>query len=275
MPLLTLLLCLLLGCATTLAAPAPPQRIASMNLCTDHLLLLLVERERIVTLSRFAADPQWSWLAEEARGIPGNRGQAEEILAFAPDLILTSQFSATLAGNLLEQLGHSVARLGFANSPDEAYAQIRQVAALAGREAAGAALIADITNRIARANAVLRPHLQGKRALFLTSNGFSYGSGTLQHAFLEDLGLRNVAAEAGLVGPAPMPLELLLVASPDFIFHDTPSALGAQLAQPLLQHPALDALGQRTRRLILPEAWFQCAGPRMALPWESLQEQLL
>ena len=75
-----------------------------MNLCTDQLLLLLVERNRIASLSYFASDPGYSVLADMAAGIPVNRGQADEVITFAPDLILTSQFSATLAANLLERM---------------------------------------------------------------------------------------------------------------------------------------------------------------------------
>lgn len=268
---LALLLCL---CIVATPGQTQPQRIVSLNLCTDQLLLLLVERERIASLSRFAADPAWSWLADAAAGIPTNRGQAEEVLRFGPDLVLTSQFSATLAANLLERLGHPVVRLGFASTLEEVYAQIREIAVLTGTSAEGDILIAGIADRIDRTSADLYSRLAGKRALFLASNGFSYGSGTLQDAFLHDVGLRNIAAEAGVRGPAPMPLELLLVARPDFIFHDPLTPLDTQLAHPLLLHPALAALGEGTRRLTLPEAWFQCAGPQVALAWESLREQL-
>src|SRR5690606_7835098 len=212
---------ILLLSATALAQQAPaPQRIVSMNLCTDQLLLLLVAPERIASLSYFAADPAYSWLAPRAQPIPLNRGQAEEVLAFAPDLVLTSQFSATLAANLLQRLGQDVERLGFARTRDEVYAQIRQVATWTGSEASAEQLIGEIVATIARERQNLLPRLQGKSAAFFASNGFSYGANTLQHDFLTSLGLRNVAAEAGLQGPAQLPLETLLAAAPDFLFSD-------------------------------------------------------
>lgn len=245
-----------------------------MNLCTDQLLLLLVARPRIASLSYFASNPDFTQLAPQAQDIPPNRGQAEEVLTFEPDLILTSQFSATLAANLLERLGHPVARLGFATTAEEVYAQIRQVAALTGSDAQAARLVAQMQDSIRREQAALAPQLQGKRAVFFASNGFSYGAGSLQHAFLTSLGLRNVAAEAGLYGPAPLPLELLLAAAPDYLFTDRRSALDRQLAHPLLQHPALAALGTQTRVLELPDALFQCAGPQLAEAYRSLGAQL-
>lgn len=254
--------------------PNAPDRIVSMNLCTDQLLLLLVDKSRIASLSYFAADPAYSWLAPEAQDIPANRGQTEEVLAFEPDLILTSQFSATLAANLLERLGHPVQRLGFAATADEVYAQIRAVAAWTGSAARAERVVGELQTAIAHERQVLLPLLQGKSAAFFASNGFSHGAGSLQHDFLASLGLHNVAADAGLQGPGQLPLEVLLSAEPDFLFIDRPGKLDAQLAYPLLQHPALAALRERTRVLEIPDTLFQCAGPRLAEAYRALSAQL-
>jgi iron complex transport system substrate-binding protein len=260
--------------AAPLSAQEIPQRIVSMNLCTDQLLLLLVERGRIASLSYFATDPAYSYLADAARDIPANRGQADEVLAFAPDLVLTSQFSATLAANLLERLGQRVERLGFAASADDIYAQVRQVAALTGTDAKAESMIRDLQSAIRAEQQGLLPQLQGKRAVFFASNGVSYGANSLQDAFITSLGLRNVAAEAGLSGPAPLPLEILIAAEPDFLFTDRRDALDAQLAHPLLQHRALAALGSKTHVVEIPDTLFQCAGPQYAEAYRALAMQL-
>ena len=267
-----LISCLLL--AAPLFAQEVPQRIVSMNLCTDQLLLLLVDRSRIASLSYFASDPAYSYLAAQAEGIPANRGQAEEVLAFAPDLVLTSQFSATLAANLLERLGERVERLGFAATADDVYAQIRQVAELTGTVVKAERLTLDLRAAVGAEQARLRPALQGKSAVFFASNGFSYGANSLQDAFITSLGMRNVAADAGLYGPAQFPLETLVAADPDFLFTDPRSALDAQLAHPLLRHPALAALSRKARVLEVPDTLFQCAGPQLAQAYRALAAQL-
>ena len=65
------------------ATSAAPQRIASLNLCTDLLLLELVERERIVSLTYWAADPDLSRLADRVGDIPLTlAGMWEHLLAF-------------------------------------------------------------------------------------------------------------------------------------------------------------------------------------------------
>ncbi|MEO1895141.1 MAG: hypothetical protein ABGX32_02600, partial [Methylococcales bacterium] len=73
---------------------ANPQRIVSINLCTDQLLMLLAKRENIESVSYFAANPDASAMFEEAAGIRKNQGQAEEILQMKPDLILAGTFTA-------------------------------------------------------------------------------------------------------------------------------------------------------------------------------------
>lgn len=269
-----LVLCLWLGLLAPPLAAQVPQRIVSMNLCTDQLLLLLVDRSRIAALSYLAGNPDLSFLAAEASTLPANRGQAEEVLAFNPDLVLTSDFSATLAANLLERLGHRVERLGFATSMEDVYAQIREMGTFTGSNPEAGQMVAALAESIARDTARLRPLLAGKRAVFFSANGFSYGSATLQHDFLVSLGLHNVAADAGLRGPAPLPLEVLLAADPDFVFTDRRSVLDAQLANPLLLHPALTALATRTRFVVLPDRWFQCAGPELANAWRALAAEL-
>ena len=76
-----IVLALLLAAA---AASAKPQRIASLNLCTDQLLLMLVARERIATVTFLASDPATSYMADAAAGIAPNHGRLEEILPARP-----------------------------------------------------------------------------------------------------------------------------------------------------------------------------------------------
>ncbi|MGV3590837.1 MAG: ABC transporter substrate-binding protein [Gammaproteobacteria bacterium] len=267
-------LALLLLFALPAAAQDAPQRIVSMSLCTDLLLLRLVEPQRIASLSYLATDPTYSSLATLAQGIPSNRAQAEEVLAFAPDLVLTSQFSATLAANLLERLGHPVHRLGFAATADEVYAQIRETATATHTTERGEALVTELQSVIETERQRIVPRLRGKRAAFLANNGFSYGAGSLQHDFLVSLGLHNIAADAGLRGPAQLPLEALIAAQPDFVLVDRRGQLDMQLAQPLLQHPALAALGASMRLVDMPDSLFQCAGPEFAEAYRRFAAQL-
>jgi iron complex transport system substrate-binding protein len=261
--------------STALAAQGAPSRIVSMNVCTDQLLLQLVEPERIASLSYLAVDPRYSPYAEAARRFTLNRGRAEEVIALAPDLVLTSQFSASFTASLLERRGYQVQRFGFANDLDDVAEQVTTLGALTGRSAQAAALLETLQTAVTASSARLRPVLEGGRAVFLSNNGFVYGSDTLQDSFLRSLGLVNVASEAGLYGPAPMTLEALLAAKPTLVFMPPASSEDAQLAHPLLRHPVWQRLAGQVRRVALEERWFDCAGPELLHAYTALEREFL
>lgn len=271
-----LLLLLLLCCSAVSAVGQTPRsmplRLASLNLCTDQLLLLLAPRTHIVSLSHLVADPNHSPLAAQAAGLHLNRAQAEELLPLQPDLVLGGQFSATLASNLLQRFGLPVLRLGVANSLADIQAQVMTVADAIGATEAGQALLHELDAEIARQRANLLMHTRGKTALFYSSNGVAAGSGTLQDDFLRSLDMRNAAAQ--LQGQAGMSLEAVLRAAPDFLFVSPPRREDAFLAHALLQHPALRALPERLHVIALPEYAFACAGPHYADAYAALAGQL-
>lgn len=264
-----LLLFLSLPCSQ--AAETGP-RVASMNLCSDQLLLILAERAQIASVSYLAADPEFSPVADQVGGLHLNHGFAEELLPLAPDLIITGQFSATLAANLLERMDYDVLRLPVANSVEDVFAQIELVAGEVENPERGRQLAAGMREEIAAYIGSLRPRLQGKKAVFYSSNGFGYGRNTLQDSFLDSLGLENAAAD--LNGPALLPLEVLLREEPDYLFINPPARSDAQLAHPMLRHPALKESADRFIRIELPDTWFQCAGPLFVSAYRQLAGQL-
>ena len=270
----SLVLPLLLIFPAALMAQAP-QRIVSMNVCTDQLLLQLVDRSRIASLSYLATNPAYSAFADQVQGIALNRGLAEEIILLKPDLVLTGPFSGTQAANLLTRQGYSVTRLGFVSTIDEALAQIDQLGELTLSRESAASLHTLLETGMQQSMARLQPGLSGKAAVFLSNNGVVFGSNTLQDSFLHSLGLRNVAAEAGLVGPGLLSLENIVSAAPDYIFSHPASTLDQQLAHPLLSHPVWQHLVTHNRRIAMHDSWFDCAGPQLLNAYKTLEEVLL
>lgn len=251
---------------------ARPERIVSLNLCTDLLVLSLADREQIASLSYLSADPQYSPLADQTTGLYLNHGLAEEVIDLDSDLILSSQFSATAAVNLLQSLDYEVTVLGFPETVAQSIEQIRQVAALLGAQDRGEALIRDMQSDIARARQELGQ--AEYRTLFLASNGMTYGSNTLRHTFLDSLGWHNLAAALGLNGVAPINLEHILAGQPDFILVNSRHTEDEHLAHHLLKHPALASLAGQQALLELPDALFQCAGPSLAQAYLTLADEL-
>jgi iron complex transport system substrate-binding protein len=65
-----------------------PQRVVSINLCVDELVLRLADRRNIASISWLARDPDNSNVADMAREVPIIHGLAEEIFPLDPDLVI-------------------------------------------------------------------------------------------------------------------------------------------------------------------------------------------
>src|SRR5260370_42489499 len=89
--------------AHSLAAGLP--RIASMNLCTDQLLIPLADPEQILGLSRYSRDRSQSFAANAARRYRILSGGAEDILVLKPDVVVAGLFDKRSTRELLTEQG--------------------------------------------------------------------------------------------------------------------------------------------------------------------------
>ena len=117
--------------APPVKAPAVPQRIVSINLCADQLVLALADRGQIAGLTKNATDPEMSGEAAKAHGIALLSNSAEQILAIEPDLIVGMPASRSAALAALPGQTYPLLDLATANRLDEIYASIRETAAVA------------------------------------------------------------------------------------------------------------------------------------------------
>lgn len=263
----------LLALAAMAGADAQPQRIASLNLCTDQLLLLLVPRARIASVSDWAARPESSYMAEAARGLPLNRGLAEGVLPYHPDLIIAGQFNDPSMISLLRQLGYRVEVVSVPRNLDEARADILHFGELVGAERAARDLLRDMDQRLRR----IAARIAGKPAQLAAvyaPNGVTVGRGTVLDDILSHAGLRNLAAERGVSGYGQFSLEQLLVAKPQWLILDvTAEVSGGSIAHSYLQHPALAAVTANARVVAMPPRLSECVGPMTVDAIELLVSQ--
>ncbi len=240
------LVAIALALAPALPAMAAPERVVSLNLCTDQMLVLLAP-EKIAALSRLARDPALSYVADRAAAYPAVRPYAETVLALKPDLVLAGSFGAQATLALLERQGIQVLRVGLPRDFAQIRAEIRTLAAALGVPERGEALIADMDARLA---SVRPPSGRRLRALAWEPRGYTPGPGSLSHAVLEAAGLDDMATGRH-VG-----LEQLLLHPPDLLVTPPPARFPS-LATDLLHHPATRGI---PRREIPPDLTI-CAGP--------------
>jgi iron complex transport system substrate-binding protein len=254
---------LILFAALCAAAPAfadAPRRVVSFNVCADQLVVGLADPDQIVALSPYAADPESSVVAAEARAYPRVGWTAESIVPLAPDLILVGPWDRSLTQRMLRALGMRIEPVDLVSDIESGIKQIREVAALLGHPERGAELITKIETARARL-AATRP--QSATALLVGNAGYTVGPTSLAGALLKQAGLNPPAgAPSGYGGYVP--LEKLLMLRPDYLvvsnFVERPEGQGALY----LTHPAVQALYPPERQLVLPTRYTLCGGAALA-----------
>jgi iron complex transport system substrate-binding protein len=262
------------GAAGGADAAAVPQRIASLNLCTDQLLLMLVPRARIASVTDWASRPESSYMAAAARGIPSNGGLVEAVLPEHPDLILAGPFSDVTLVHLLRRLGYRVEVLDIPQNLDEARAYILRFGELVGADVAARAMVANMDERLQRVaarNAVEPAPL----AAVYAPNGMTVGRGTVLAEIVARAGWRNLGSERNVEGYGELSLEQLLVAQPRLVVLDVTAedSGGGSLAHGYLEHPALASLRTTAKTVVMPPRLSECVGPMTVDAIELLAAQ--
>jgi iron complex transport system substrate-binding protein len=243
-------------------ATGPPQRVVSVNLCSDQLLLMLADPAQVASVSHLSTEPASSFVADQAVRYPLNHARAEEIIRLKPDLILVTPHTDPRLRTTLRQLGYPLHQLSLGNRQEDIVTDIRQLAARLGQVSRGESLIARMRHRLQSENtdsAVTPP-----TAIFYQPRGYTSGSDTLQDEALRLAGWNNLAAQNGIKGYSPVPLEEVLLWQPDNLFTSSYADGGDSLAQRQLQHPALKRLLAHRPMQEVPYKYWICPGPMLA-----------
>lgn len=254
---------------TQIAIPKP-QRIVSTNVCADQLALALVDRARIVSVSRMAIEPEISNFAEAARKIHINNARAEEIVELKPDLILGDIYTGKGANRLATTIGVPVHIVGFASSLADVSAIIRDTAQTLGEPERGEQLIAELNARIAKTQS---PTPKPITALVYEPNGFTAGNGTLTNDILTAAGLTNLAPKLMHGSYGTVPLEAVVAAAPQLLILDDSYSATSSRAQSILRHPAFQSLKGKTTLYKIPSRLWLCPGPWIAEAVERLANE--
>lgn len=236
-------------------------KIASINMCSDQLVLLLAEPEQILSLSYLSHDAAGSYLYRKAREYPTNRGESEQMLSLQPDIVIAGQYSAKHTVKLLSEQGVRIETLPIANSLDDLYANIVNVAKWVGQEPKGQRIIKGLKERVVAQQIALSYDVDtNPTAAYYGANGYTVGPKTLRGQALELSGWTNAAAQQGIEFFGALALESMVKVAPQAII-DSPYSEGYSRAHQLLKHPALKASGLDPMVINIPSPQTICAGP--------------
>lgn len=267
-----LILSLVAGMSPLASRPARAQlpTVASINLCTDQLLLSLAEPGQIRSLSWLASDPEESMLAGQAALYPQNYGSAEEVIQVGADVVLAGTLTSPFTRELLRRLGARVVEVQPETSLDDTYRNLLIVGQAIDRSAEAERLIAAMRAQVdaIRARAPDPP----RTAVVIRPGGFTIGRDTLANDLLELAGLKNDVAELDRWGS--LSVEALLSARPEFVVITRYRMNEASLANAFFAHPALTGIRPAQLTLAIDAKQVACGVPASLAAAEALVEQM-
>ncbi|MDT1063584.1 ABC transporter substrate-binding protein [Paracoccus sp. CPCC 101403] len=266
-----LALALALPCAV-LARADVPQRVVSMNLCTDQLAMLLAGPGQLVSVSRHAGDPSTSAMADQARAFPANGGTAEEIYLLRPDLVLAGDYTNPVTLAMLQRLGIRVETFPADETVAGIRDNLRRMGELLGREPAAGDAIRDFDRDLARLDDA--PPGPRPLAALYAANGYSSGSLTLPGQIIALAGFENLADRRGIAAGGYLPLETLLLSGSDLLVKGRRYP-GRSRAEEPLDHPALRELARRLPSTPMNDPEWVCGTPFVLNAVARLRDQRL
>lgn len=255
-----------------------PQRIVSLSLAADEMLLSLVDQERLVALTYLSLDPTISNVAQKAKEIKEHiQVDPEKIISLQPDLVVTSSFTPPELINTLRQAGIQIYVFPLSNSLTGIKTNILALARAVGENEKGQQIVAEMDREIEKikVNSVKET---SPRCLYYGFSGDIRGKDTQFGEMLQLVGLRNVAAEAGIKGLSVVEKEKLIQLNPEIIFVPdwqvkNQGGLGSY-AQQLLQDTALASVAavKQKRVYVLADKHFLCSSQYVTLGLEDLSK---
>ena len=244
-------------------AHAAPQKIVSLNLCTDQLLMLLADPNQIVSLSKIVDDQNVSFLAERSAEFKKNRGDAEEIFMNSPDLVVAGLYTEKATVQILQSLGVRVEIFPIEKNFDDIIENIKKMGLLVGHSDRAKRMIDNFNVRLEelRSGISERP-----RAAIYSANGYTTGTDTLSGQILKTAGFRNITEEVGISFGGTLPLETLVMLKPDLVITGK-AYLGHSRSEEILKHPALRPFKAITQT----DAKWVCGTPAVLDAVEELQ----
>jgi iron complex transport system substrate-binding protein len=250
-----------LALAASPAAAAAPARVASLNLCTDELLLMLADPRQVVSVTHLAQQQAETPLWRRARAYRRNDGSLASVAALRPDLVLTMGGGARDRVRIAQRLGIRVLDLPYPQSVADIERSVRTVGLALGRPDGARAVL----GRIAALRAARPPRAHD--TIWLGGGGRTVAASGLAAEWMALAGFRQRAVPGDRVG-----LEQLLVRPPRVLLRSDYRSGQYSSEQRWLSHPlARAAKGSRT--VATDGRVWTCMGPAMIGEVERLRPE--
>lgn len=206
------------GLGNTVILDKAPTKISSKTLFTDAVLLELVDKEQLSSLTDLANNPNYSAIKDILpKSVPLLALNVEMIIANRPDIVFAANWSDASKLAIIESAGIPVYRIQTPNTLKEIETEILRVGDIVNRRPAAERVIENMQQRLQQE--VILPK---KRLTALDYNpwGTSSGQDSTWDEVLKQANLNN--AIEGLVsdkyGQVPVSKEMVIALNPDILF---------------------------------------------------------
>lgn len=244
------------------AAAAAPKRVASLNLCTDELLLMLADPRQIASVTHLSQKQAETPLWQQARRYRRNDGSLLSVAPLKPDLVLTMGGGARDRVGIAQRLGFKTLDLSYPQSLKDIEQSVGQVAAAVGRPEAAKQLLSRIA--ALRSDAPRRLH----DSIWLGGGGRSVAAAGLAADWMRLAGFRQRRLKGDRVS-----LEQLLANPPSVLLRSDYRSGQYSGEQRWLAHP-LVRRANRSRSIVTDGRRWTCMGPLMVSEVVRLRREL-
>jgi len=200
--------------------PEEPKRIVSLTLGSDEILMDLVDKSRILALTRYADDPGISNIAERAAEIAerATMDQLEKVIAMTPDLVITDTWTDPNYVGQLRDAGINVYVFKTPSNINEQKTMVLELARVTGTEDKGKEIVEWMEQKLKEVEDKLS-RLKPEEKLTVMDYGEmgSSGIGTNFDDIVTRAGLINVISRAGIEGWPVISKEKIIEFNPDII----------------------------------------------------------
>lgn len=261
--------------------PRVPQRVVSLDLASDEIILEMIPPERVSAVSFWSVSDGISTVAEAARKVPNQIRyyNSEEILACRPDLVIAPDWTSADLVRTLKDLGVVVYISRGSLSVENVKVAVKEIADALGEPERGQEVLAEMDRDLAlaaerkakiseseRKNVVLYSHLRGY-----------IGKGSLFDDLCHYAGVMNGAALIGMGATDPLPEEGLVLMNPDIILIPTwtyGNISPEKIRNELLTDPAMQSIKAVREKAFrqVPDKYMYSASPAMTKAILGIQE---
>lgn len=238
-----------------------PQRIMTLSMGTDQIVLGLVKSDKLVAVSSLMDDPISSNVVPLGKKVSTKirNPSAEQVFELQPDLVIVPDWGKPEIIHMIRQLGINVLVVDGAENIGEIEHSIRLIADALGEPEKGTELLCMMQRKLDEITAKVaqQPDRDKKKVVLISLMTRYGGKGCIYDDMCHYAGVDNGIASAGLLNGQELTKEMLVKINPDIlimpVYNDHGNFNTKEFNDSYLKDPSLQSIKAiRNKRIVYP-----------------------